>query len=1173
MINRDNKIYKTLRSIIQKFKNFENSLTRKRKIFYAISLFFICIFFCFPGATARATLMDAILNLLTNLFLTILSFLGWIATKLMIALVFFATWGKYTTGIHAVVEGWKIARDICNMFFIFILLIISFATIIGIESYSYKKWLGKVVIFSILINFSKMITGLLIDVSQIVMLTFVSGFKDATVGNFAKGLHLDQLMKKEAGTSSEEKNSSTSVFVTVVLACIMLVVLNVILVIMIVMLVGRILSFWILAILSPFAFLLQASPAGGKYANEWWQSLSKNLISGPILAMFIYLTMATIQNSVDADHNKVENLSEIGGVLDKDEENMGTSGATVGQYSLEKTSMILDFIIVIAMMIAAIRIAGSLGVMGSSFAGNMSNKLQKAGSSALKLGMAGVGAATGANYLAKRYRAYKEIRKDRKDQKAYQDAQKFMDRTGKMKQGVGKFMQNPLKSLSSDRNKVGRFFKGAEQKRQNVAKWASGTWAGRRAHDLNFAQKARERAEKSANAASHLSYARSMGVRNTQDIDNLENGLDTRRTNIDRDEAHFIEEYRNSHPGANITDIDQIDKGTLNEDQRVQLDNLNNNRKKIETEQGHIDGLRDLVGGLDVQEAEFINNYRNNNPTSTATDLSEIDRRTLTDQERNKLYSLMNQRTRYDQSGENKNLETLDDLYKRHNIKNEQKNSLDRQEAEFINNYRNNNPGVRITSLGDIDRTTLNDQQRTELAKLEKQRNKLGEVGPAINNYEDVLANTRILDETINHFQEKSEKSSRAAQGWTEFGTGAAAVFRRSLLATSFLAPFASALGGSFFAPLANLYGIHTATGGVYGALASSGASWSMAAAAAPGLTSDAGKALERSGQADVRDAANYLSNKVMDAAKKFEDMDTGMVERMRDDIKTSNVDYMAAQFQLLKRGLVGVDQIPQLLSDLQNRGADRNTLRSFEGEIRKQFPTEGRWLDAQGRPLLDGDRGSRQAEQMRLNGVGRVLEGINATGYTQEIIRNAIRESRTPAELRADANRLSIEQQRGVAQVSHRILIEDSAGMNTEDLNKLAQFLSTSLSSNVNREERQTMSREAYNELIGRDDIAQINTADLLVNMDLNDAGLDQRQLLANINPVEIGNMVRTANDLGGDRKTMVNDWLGQIRPLLDQMLTGNQLEQQNAQRIIARLGQMQGAAALNTMNNLDLY
>ena len=74
----------------------------------------------------------------------------------------------------SIVMAWAIVRDFCNMFFILILLVIAFATILRIESYNMKKWLPKLLIMAVLINFSRTIAGLIIDFSQVFMMTFVS---------------------------------------------------------------------------------------------------------------------------------------------------------------------------------------------------------------------------------------------------------------------------------------------------------------------------------------------------------------------------------------------------------------------------------------------------------------------------------------------------------------------------------------------------------------------------------------------------------------------------------------------------------------------------------------------------------------------------------------------------------------------------------------------------------------------------------------------------------------------------------------------------------------------------------------------------------------------------------------------------------------------------------------
>src|SRR3989338_8231957 len=76
----------------------------------------------------------------------------------------------------SIIGAWVIIRDLCNMFFILILLVVAFAAILRIESYQWKKILPKLLIMAVLINFSRTFCGLIIDASQIIMLTFVNAW-------------------------------------------------------------------------------------------------------------------------------------------------------------------------------------------------------------------------------------------------------------------------------------------------------------------------------------------------------------------------------------------------------------------------------------------------------------------------------------------------------------------------------------------------------------------------------------------------------------------------------------------------------------------------------------------------------------------------------------------------------------------------------------------------------------------------------------------------------------------------------------------------------------------------------------------------------------------------------------------------------------------------------------
>ena len=369
-------IKKIFRNLLDKWFGF----SKKRRTFLTISFCLIFLIFISPLFVRGAgdTLSSAIGQILTNIILFFVDLASTLVILEMKIMVYLAQWRSFTKGVFAVEEGWKIVRDLCNMFFILILLVISFSTILKIESYAYKKWLAKLVIFAIVINFSKTITGLLIDFSQVIMLTFVSSFQAATAGNLAKGLHLGEFLKADSSGNIEASDSWT-MFGAAVLALILMSVFGIVMLIMIVMLMGRIVTLWVLTILSPIAYLLQASPIGTKYANQWWEEFSKNLISGPVLAFFLWLALFTIQNA--SEKQLVDTLNEQGSAQKPDEKGSKLANQTVGQSSsatgteVGKASVLLDYIVVIALLMAAIKVAQSMGVIGSQFAGSMMSNM------------------------------------------------------------------------------------------------------------------------------------------------------------------------------------------------------------------------------------------------------------------------------------------------------------------------------------------------------------------------------------------------------------------------------------------------------------------------------------------------------------------------------------------------------------------------------------------------------------------------------------------------------------------------------------------------------------------------------------------------------------------------------------------------------------------------------
>jgi len=77
---------------------------------------------------------------------------------------------SYSIGF--VTEGWKLIRDFCNLFFIFIMLYIAIGTILNLNSVKTKETIINVVIIGLFINFSLFVTQVIIDASNITARVF-----------------------------------------------------------------------------------------------------------------------------------------------------------------------------------------------------------------------------------------------------------------------------------------------------------------------------------------------------------------------------------------------------------------------------------------------------------------------------------------------------------------------------------------------------------------------------------------------------------------------------------------------------------------------------------------------------------------------------------------------------------------------------------------------------------------------------------------------------------------------------------------------------------------------------------------------------------------------------------------------------------------------------------------
>jgi hypothetical protein len=327
----------------------------------ALVIFVLAIFVILPFPLLAGTaLADATTNLLTMLLDIILSGVGAVISLILNVLINIAQFNDFTSA-QAVETGWVMIRDICNMFFIVILLVISVGTVLGIQSYSYKNFLKKVIIMAILINFSKTIAGFLIDVSQVVMLTFVSAFKDSITVGFSEAFGINRL-KSLASTmdaSGAKEQDNFALLLGMMFGLVLSIILLLVLVAVVVMLAYRIVILWILVVLSPLAYLASAMPGSASgQAKQWWSKFTEQLIVGPAIAFFLWLTLSVVAASggkFTTETSAVDSPSIIGG-------------------QLASAPFLLNYILGILLLLVGMQMAQQMGGKSGAAMGKVFNK-------------------------------------------------------------------------------------------------------------------------------------------------------------------------------------------------------------------------------------------------------------------------------------------------------------------------------------------------------------------------------------------------------------------------------------------------------------------------------------------------------------------------------------------------------------------------------------------------------------------------------------------------------------------------------------------------------------------------------------------------------------------------------------------------------------------------------
>jgi hypothetical protein len=371
----------------------------------AAVFFFVFLGLALPSQFAQAGFLDVlasipvmIITLLLQVVLAISNLilglsgliLGWVTGPYFTTL-------PYTHG--GIVEiGWQIVRDFINMFFVIALVIIGLSTALRIKEYQAQKALPRLIIIAILINFTPVICGLIIDASNILMNFFL---KELTGFQLMRNFFAMQgsAVWEAFSHPFDFRYAVTALGKTIVMIIFSLGIPKVfwgaayIFFMYSLLFIMRYVMLWALVIVSPIAFFSKIFPGSQKHLfksilgwDEWWKQFIEWSLLGVIAGFFLYL----------AEQLMMLAPGMISGLPP------GQGGGWVGNPIVEFVNNFLPWLVVLVFLWLGYKITKDISAMGAQgLMKTVDTGIKMVATAAITAATLGAGAAAGAGLIGK----------------------------------------------------------------------------------------------------------------------------------------------------------------------------------------------------------------------------------------------------------------------------------------------------------------------------------------------------------------------------------------------------------------------------------------------------------------------------------------------------------------------------------------------------------------------------------------------------------------------------------------------------------------------------------------------------------------------------------------------------------------------------------------------------
>ncbi|MEA3506102.1 MAG: hypothetical protein U9R36_01190, partial [Elusimicrobiota bacterium] len=210
---------------------------------------------------------------------------------------------------YIVHTGWVLVRNLANTGILLGLVFVGLATAFNIASYDTKKMLLRLLVAALLINFTPVFCGAIIDGSNILTQSFLKSAP--TIQSGWGGIFSQQF-------TALSNSLLDNIGVTIAKALMILVfnfISAIVFLIFAALFAFRYAVLWLLVILSPLAFFAWALgeiPGAKKIFEQWWQNfLNWSIISIPA-AFVIFLTDSLMSHAMN--HPVVSNSADVASV-------------------------------------------------------------------------------------------------------------------------------------------------------------------------------------------------------------------------------------------------------------------------------------------------------------------------------------------------------------------------------------------------------------------------------------------------------------------------------------------------------------------------------------------------------------------------------------------------------------------------------------------------------------------------------------------------------------------------------------------------------------------------------------------------------------------------------------------------------------------------------------------